>query len=77
MRDMLEKQLARFEELERQMSDPEVLADSQRMANVAREHGSLATLANSGSRFTTSFAVSMAAWFVAACHSRETDAPRS
>ncbi len=46
MRDMLEKKLDRFEELERQMTDPEVLADSQRMANVAREHGSLAKMAN-------------------------------
>lgn len=46
MRDMLEKKLARFEELERQMADPEVLANSARMAAVAREHGSLAKLAN-------------------------------
>ena len=46
MREMLEKQLTRFEFLESQMSDPEVLADSQKMANVAREHGSLAKLAN-------------------------------
>jgi peptide chain release factor 1 len=46
MRDMLEKKLARFEELEKQMSDPAVQADSMRMANVAREHGSLAKLAH-------------------------------
>jgi len=46
MRDMLEDKLKRFEDLERQMTNPEVLADSQRMASVAREHGSLAKLAN-------------------------------
>jgi peptide chain release factor 1 len=45
MRKMLDEQLARFEELERMMSDPEVQADSNRMAAVAREHGSLAKLA--------------------------------
>ena len=44
MREMLEEKLARFEELERKMSDPEVLANSSRMAAVAREHGSLAKL---------------------------------
>ena len=46
MRDMLEQKLNRFEELERLMSDPDVLADSNRMAAIAREHGSLAKLAN-------------------------------
>ena len=45
MREMLDEQLSRFEELERMMSDPVVLADSNRMAAVAREHGSLAKLA--------------------------------
>jgi peptide chain release factor 1 len=45
MRKMLEEKLARFEELEKQMSDPAVLSDAQRMAAVAREHGSLAKLA--------------------------------
>jgi peptide chain release factor 1 len=45
MRKMLEEKLARFEQLERQMSDPEVLSDPNRMAAVAREHGSLAKLA--------------------------------
>lgn len=45
MRDMLEEKLARFEELERQMSNPEVLADANRMASVAREHGGLSRLA--------------------------------
>jgi len=32
MRKILEEKLARFEELERKMSDPQVLADSSRMA---------------------------------------------
>jgi peptide chain release factor 1 len=45
MRDQLEAKLARFEELERALADPDVLADQQRMAAVAREHGSLARLA--------------------------------
>jgi peptide chain release factor 1 len=45
MRDMLEEKLARFEDLERQMMDPEVMSEPSRMAAVAREHGSLAKLA--------------------------------
>ena len=45
MRDMLEEKLACFEDLERQMSDPDVLANSQRLAAVARQHGALAKLA--------------------------------
>jgi peptide chain release factor 1 len=45
MRDQLEQKLARFEELERAMADPAVLADQPRLAMVAREHGSLARLA--------------------------------
>ncbi len=44
MREMLEKKLARFEELERSMLDPDVMASGVRMAAVAREHGSLAKL---------------------------------
>ena len=51
MRETLETKLARFEELERAMSDPKVLADSNRMAAVAREHGSLAKLVNRYRRF--------------------------
>jgi peptide chain release factor 1 len=53
MREMLEDKLARFSELERQMADPAVQADSQRMAGVAREHGSLARLATKYRRFKT------------------------
>jgi len=45
MRKMLDEKLARFEELEKQLVDPEVLANSARMAAAAREHGSLAKLA--------------------------------
>jgi peptide chain release factor 1 len=45
MRDQLEARLARFEELERAMVDPEVLSQPQRLASVAREHGTLAKLA--------------------------------
>jgi peptide chain release factor 1 len=48
---MLDEKLARFEELERQLSDPAVLASSNRMAAVAREHGSLAKLATKYRRF--------------------------
>ncbi|MEM9354119.1 MAG: peptide chain release factor 1 [Planctomycetota bacterium] len=51
MRDLLEEKLNRFEELERQMVDQEVLADSSRLAAVAREHGSLAKLATKYRRF--------------------------
>ena len=46
MRDLLEEKLGRFEELEKLLLDPEVLTDSARMSAVAREHGSLARLAN-------------------------------
>jgi peptide chain release factor 1 len=45
MRDQLEAKLARFEELERALVDPEVLADQQRLSATAREHGTLARLA--------------------------------
>ena len=51
MREMLEDTLSRFEALERQLADPEVLADSNRMAAVARQHGGLAKLATKYRRF--------------------------
>jgi len=51
MREMLEKSLARFEELERLLADSEVLSDPNRMAAVAREHGGLARLAKKYRRF--------------------------
>jgi peptide chain release factor 1 len=46
VRHELQSKLDRFEELERLMSQPEVLADSSKMAATAREHGSLARLAH-------------------------------
>lgn len=45
IRDQLEEKLRRFEKLERDMSDPEVLGDGARMSATAREHGGLAKLA--------------------------------
>lgn len=51
LRDTLEGKLKRFEELERSMSDPEVLADSSKIAAAAREHGSLAKFANKYRKF--------------------------
>ena len=45
MHEMLEAKLKRFEELERQLVDPEVLQDSAKLVDVAREHGSIAKLA--------------------------------
>ena len=51
MRKLLDNKLARFEELERQMNDPAVLADSEALAAVAREHGSLAKLCGKYRRF--------------------------
>lgn len=51
MREMLDEKLARFELLESQMVDPDVLSDSNKIAAVAREHGSLAKLAMSYRKF--------------------------
>ncbi len=51
MRKLLEDNLRRFEELEQQLIDPEVLIDSLRLSAVAREHGSLAKLAKKYRRF--------------------------
>jgi len=51
MRKMLEDKLRRYEELERQMTDPDVLSDSSRIASAAREHGSLSKLAHKIRRF--------------------------
>src|SRR5580692_12721093 len=45
MKELLEQQLARFEELESQLSDPVVLSNSSKLAAVAREHGQLAKVA--------------------------------
>jgi peptide chain release factor 1 len=51
MRDQLEEKLQRFDELDRQLFDPAVLANSSRMAAVARERGTLAKLATKYRRF--------------------------
>jgi len=53
MREMLDEKLNRFLELEKSLSDPEVLGNANRMAAVAREHGSLAKLAGKYRRFKT------------------------
>lgn len=46
MRKMLDDKLQRFDELEQMLGDPAVQSDANKMATVAREHGSLAKLAN-------------------------------
>ena len=51
LRETLEEKLARFEELERQLVDPAVLANPALVAAAAREHGSLAKLAKKYRRF--------------------------
>jgi peptide chain release factor 1 len=51
MRDMLEEKLSRFEQLEKDLMDPEVQCNSPLMAVVAREHGSLAKLIGKYRRF--------------------------
>ena len=51
MRELLEKKLARFEQLEKDLVDPAVLSDSGRLAQTAREHGSLTKLAMMYRRF--------------------------
>jgi peptide chain release factor 1 len=51
MRDMLEQKLGRFEELERQMADPEIQANGSKFSAVAREHGSLAKVATKYRKF--------------------------
>lgn len=51
MRELLEEKLNRFIDLESQLIDPEVLGNSNKLASVAREHGSLAKLATKYRRF--------------------------
>jgi peptide chain release factor 1 len=51
LREQLDAQLARFEELERQMADPAVLADGNKLSAIAREHGALARLATKYRKF--------------------------
>jgi peptide chain release factor 1 len=51
MRKLLDNTLFRFEELERLMADPAVLADSNKMQQIAREHGTIAKMATKYRRF--------------------------
>jgi peptide chain release factor 1 len=51
MANPIDEKLARFEELERQLLDPEVLSSPARSQAVYREHGSLAKLATKYRRF--------------------------
>jgi peptide chain release factor 1 len=51
MRDELEAKLTRYLELDKQLVDPDVLADGNKIAAVAREHGSLAKIATAYKRF--------------------------
>jgi peptide chain release factor 1 len=51
MRKLLEEKLARFEELERQLLDPQVLAVPARQSAVHREYGALAKVATKYRRF--------------------------
>ena len=45
IRETLEEKLKRFEQLESDMSDPEIAADGARFSAIAREHGGLAKVA--------------------------------
>jgi peptide chain release factor 1 len=51
MREILDQQLARFEELDRKLTDPAVLSNSSQLAAIARERGGLAKVATKYRRF--------------------------
>lgn len=51
MRDDLDKKLARFEEIDRMLVDPVVLADGNKLAGLARERGTLAKLVGKYKQF--------------------------
>jgi peptide chain release factor 1 len=51
LRETLDAELRRFEDLERQMTDPAILAESSKIAAIAREHGTLARRATKYRRF--------------------------
>src|SRR3954467_2938940 len=51
MRDFLEQKLARYEQLEQDLMNPEVLSNPARITAVAREHGSLGKLARKYRKF--------------------------
>ena len=51
MRDLLEQKLTRYEQLEADLMNPEVLSNPARITSVAREHGSLGKLAKKYRKF--------------------------
>jgi peptide chain release factor 1 len=51
MRELLEQKLDRFEQLEKDLIDPEVLSNPARITATAREHGSLGKLAKKYRKF--------------------------
>lgn len=51
MRDLLEQKLTRYDELEKDLVNPEVLSNPARITAVAREHGSLGKLAKKYRKF--------------------------
>src|SRR6188472_941360 len=51
MRDLLEQKLTRYEQLEKDLMDPEVLSNPARITATAREHGSLGKLAKKYRKF--------------------------
>jgi peptide chain release factor 1 len=51
MRELLDQKLARYEQLESDLMNPEVLAIPARITSVAREHGSLGKLAKKYRKF--------------------------
>src|SRR5262245_28955275 len=51
MRDLLEQKLTRYEQLESDLINPEVLSNPARITSVAREHGSLGKLAKKYRKF--------------------------
>lgn len=51
MRENLDEKLARFSDLEQQLTDPEVLSNAAKMSAVAREHGGLRPLINTYREF--------------------------
>ncbi len=71
MRDILEQQLTRFEELERLMVDPDTLASPARLAQIAREHGTLAKSVTKYRRFKQLNAQIMEAKAMASGHDLE------
>src|SRR3989440_5420938 len=51
MRELLDQKLDRFEQLENDLMNPEVLSNPARITSVAREHGSLGKLAKKYRKF--------------------------